>query len=194
MGWGLLSDRQLNAIKPFIAGLEVHDLGAGDLLLSHILLAAGADRVMAVDKHPDYPGSVISKGKKISRVNKCFDQYRGDIDVAFVSWPINGPTPGLVECVGRAKTLIYLGKNTDGSLCGTREFYHHMLHRALLVHIPERQNTLVVVGSRLHRMRTGTYEERAGFDTDNEYPWRGRKARDKRPGHAHGPATASRSS
>lgn len=141
--YGRLSDAQRELLRPFVADRIVHDLGAGSGALSLILLELGAAHVVAVDKEISLPHH-----NKITTVECYFDEYRSDdpIDTVLVSWPHNSSSPGLSFLVGLAKQVIYLGKNTDGSSCGTRELMVGLLSRPVLAHAPERQNTLTVYG------------------------------------------------
>ena len=54
MGYGRLYASQQVALKPFLEGRTVFDLGAGDLVLSHLLVELGAQKVVAIDKDGDY--------------------------------------------------------------------------------------------------------------------------------------------
>lgn len=141
--YGRLSDAQRELLRPFVAGRVVHDLGAGTGALSLILLELGAAHVVAIDKE-----LAPINSPKVTSVECYFDEYRSDdpIDTVLVSWIPNYPTPGLSFLASLAKQVIYLGKNTDGSSCGTRELMVGLLSRHVLAHAPERPNTLTVYG------------------------------------------------
>jgi len=85
--------------------------------------------------------------------------------VAFLSWPANHSMPGLFELLAPAQWIVYLGKNTDGSACGTPEFFSRMLYREVKFYVPEQPNSLIVYGSRLPQKRPPVGEERAAFNT-----------------------------
>lgn len=141
--FGRLSDAQRELLRPFVAGRVVHDLGAGSGALSLILLELGATHVVAIDKELG-----LQTHDLVTSVECYFDEYSSDdpIDTVLVSWIPNYPTPGLSFLASLAKQVIYLGKNTDGSSCGTRELMVGLLSRHVLAHAPERQNTLTVYG------------------------------------------------
>lgn len=142
MSNGKLSARQRELVKPVVEGETIHDLGAGDLSLAHVLIWLGAARVVAIDKQPMPDGADL----RIDRVTSYFNHYREPIQTAFVSWPINWADEGLVECVRRASIVIYLGSNMDGSACGATALWEHLSGRIILAHEPERSNTLIVYG------------------------------------------------
>jgi hypothetical protein len=158
--WG---QEQGDAIGRFVRDQVVHDLGCGDQVLSRALVRLGAARVMAVDASPptELPGA------EITTVRATFQEYLDgspQIDVAFVSWPLNFPEPALLCLVARARTVIYLGKCTDGVFCGWPGLFRHFLGRKLLAHVPHPVNTLCVYGEPLVKPREGELEERAGID------------------------------
>ena len=70
---------------------------------------------------------------------------------------------GLLQLLARAETIVYLGKNTDGSMCGFPAVFEHMVGRRLLAYVPHFRNTLVVVGARLTEPRAPQHEELAGL-------------------------------
>jgi len=98
-----------------------------------------------------------------------FRNYRPEsIDVAFASWPQNDEDTvrELLPLLERAATIVYLGKNTDGVMCGTSRLFHHLAGRVLLGYVPDRQNVLAIYGAPLGRQRAGAelrQEERAGL-------------------------------
>jgi hypothetical protein len=156
--YGEIKDDQKEAIRPFVRGRVVTDLGAFQLAYSHMLLELGAKAVIAVDK--EYPPE--SYDKRITCVTKLFKDYRAPIDVAFISWPANYGM-GLPQCITDAKKIIVISKNTDGTGCATPAFYTCLLYRKLLTYVPHRKNCLIVVGRKLKNRREMTGEERAGI-------------------------------
>jgi hypothetical protein len=172
---GFLSPKQVKALKPFVEGRTVHDLGAGDLILANQLWDMGAVRVYAIDKSqmPDTakPG--------VTPIVSYFSQYEGPfdkadrhevIDTAFVSWPVNWPEEGLVKLVSRSNFIIYLGKNTDGAACGDIRLFNVLVKREVLAHVPEYRNTLIVYGV-LEVERDLLPEERAACDPGRLYSY-----------------------
>ena len=161
--FGRPSQRQLQAIRHHVQGRHIHDLGAGDLKLSNELLRLGATGVTAIDRWY-IEGVVAPPDLRITLQGAYFGEL-GDLapDVAFVSWPINQDQPGLFKVMRAASPVIYLGKNTDGSMCGHPKMFQDMRGRELLAYIPELTNTLIVVGRPLAVPREPTGEERAGM-------------------------------
>lgn len=137
------------------------DLGAGSCELSEHLVRLGAAKVVAVDKQ--LPGRA-QQSPLIHYVQGYFEAL-SDLapDVAFVSWPVNQQQSGLFRILRNAKTVIYLGKNTDGSSCGHPDMFEDMLRRELKVYLPERQNSLIIAGKSILRPRKPVGEERAGI-------------------------------
>ena len=138
--YGRLTVEQRAALPRFITGRVVTDFGAGDGSLAVRLVALGAKEVVAVDKH------VIRFGvlPKIRPVMSNFDEFREPVDVAFVSWPQQFGTDALARVVAPASIVIYLGSNTDGTVCGHESFWQTLRHRRVMQHIPDRKNTLIV--------------------------------------------------
>lgn len=158
-GYGRLSSAQLEVLVEYTEGRVVHDLGAGSLGLARILRVHGACKVIAIDKEqispPDDPC--------IEVVWKIFSDYKKPIDTAVVSWPINRYDQGLLSLVDRARRVIYIGKNTDGSMCGWPGLFWSFLARELLAYVPDRRNVLIVYGDKLKALRRPVGEELAGL-------------------------------
>ena len=157
--YGFISQRQRDIIQRRVTGRTVTDLGAYCLEHSHTLLWLGASSVIAVDK-----GIMPDKhDMRIKKVRSYFHDYTAPISLAFVSWPINNDDKGLLALVQRAKQVIVLSKNTDGTACGFPGLYRHLTTRALLHYEPDPKNCLIVVGGKLLKPRKPTGEERAGM-------------------------------
>lgn len=138
--YGRLNARQEKALRPLIKDRVVHDLGAGDLQLTKRLVGFGARQVIAVDVL-DPRSVVVPPG--VQYVQSPFLDFKGEIDVAFISWPANHSSVGLSALARRAASVIYLGKNTDGSMCGTSDLFCHLVMRKVEVYVPDRVNTLI---------------------------------------------------
>lgn len=163
MSLASISLEQRTALREAVAGRLVHDLGAGDLKLSSKVLQLGAAHVVAVDKE-DCPRRVPHG----ITYRKClFKDFQDPIDVAFLAWPDNHNT-GVTPLVMRARRVVYLGKNTDGTMCGTGDLFIALLRRALLAYVPHRANTLIVCGDFLPAPREPTGEEAAGLSIMRE--------------------------
>jgi hypothetical protein len=122
------------ALANVVKGKIVHDLGAGDLELSRELLILGAREVYAIDKEPrpkprPWPKHLHYKQDYFANINRR-------LDIAFLSWPINHDV-NLFPLVTTAGIVAYLGKNTDGSMCGTPRLFEVMVRRELLAYVPD---------------------------------------------------------
>lgn len=160
MSYGKLLPDQIKALRPIIQGRHVHDLGAGDGELSLALLQLGAAKVTAVDRNkiPTAPGVECRQA--------YFENVRDAIDIAFVSWPSNRPDGGLLSLIRRAREVVYLGKNTDGTACGSRPFFRALQQREVRAYVPNRENTLIIYGADTGVLRRPTPEELAGLDLE----------------------------
>jgi hypothetical protein len=150
MSYGRLTAAQRAALRPFVEGKVVHDLGAGDGEMSLALVDLGAAQVIAVEEMHRNP-AFLGKGPRIRREVKRFKTYAATmpvfgvtIDVAFVSWPDNRVDEGLLALVNAARVVAYLGKNTDGTACGDPFFWASLTLRPVAAYEPDRSNTLIV--------------------------------------------------
>lgn len=164
--YGRLSNAQVDALRPFVAGRRVADLGAGQLNLSLALVAMGAAEVLAIDKR-EMPAV---QSPRLVLLRSQFGDVRLELDVAFLSWPPNYTTPGLLQLLSGAKTIVYLGKNSDGSACGTPALFSFFLRREVVCYVPERPNTMIVYGQRLEELRRPCGEEVGGLTNDGGLP------------------------
>lgn len=144
MAFGKISDAQWQVVRKHVDGLVVHDLGAFRCEHSLKLLALGAASVVAIDKE-----AMPHVDRRVSRVRTLFADYDGEIDVAFLAWPVNHYDRGLLRLTGAAKKVIYIGKNTDSSMAASPSFFHAMASRRVLAYVPEKPNTLIVYGDLL---------------------------------------------
>lgn len=158
--YGSLSKAQREVLGSVLKGQKVTDLGAGNCLRSLELLDLGAAKVIAIDKEPANP----QKRQGFTFVRSYFADYKGSRpDVAFLSWPPNHTCPGLLPIVKQAPMVIYLGKNTDGTACGSPELFWHLTSLEVIHYIPDRINTLIVYGNKqVEREPRG--EERAALE------------------------------
>lgn len=167
VGFGRLTLRQKVTLSLHVKGRVVHDLGAGDLELARLMLTLGAKRVHAIDRIEVARSSLLQKGLSYKRAY-FHDLPKTPMDVLFTSWPINHDS-GIVPHVERAGKVIYLGCNTGGSMCGMPDLFAAMIRRELLAYVPDRHNSLVIVGKHLEGPRAPTGEELAGLNIQSEY-------------------------
>jgi hypothetical protein len=157
MPHGQLNIPQLTALRPLVHGKVIHDLGAGDLGLALELLKLGAAKVIAIDKgynrtNEKYDSKSWNVPPEIEIRHQYFQDMNEEIDTAFVSWPANYDN-GLLRILMQTKTIIYLGKNTDGSACGTPDLFRYFATRKIDVHVPSRPNTLICYTDHLDEPR-----------------------------------------
>jgi hypothetical protein len=167
MSYGRLTPLQMNVLGAVIDRRAVTDLGAGSCALAVVMLGLGAKHVTCIDKELR---PIVRQNPNIWLRDCSFDTVSGDVDVAFVSWPMGDPT--LLPLVERAKTVVLLVKNTDGRNCGFPLLYAHTAFRELLAYVPDRANSLIVCEAPLKNgARMMTPEEHAGFDLTKIYSY-----------------------
>jgi hypothetical protein len=159
------------ALVKLVAKREVYDLGSGDGKRSRAALLLGAARVVAVDKDDVVRRATLLPG--ISRVQSTFAALvRKDpkIDVALVSWPwVHDHS--LLRLLERAKTVLYLGKNTDGVRCGSpqrtiqKALFSHLCAREVFDYVPTQIESLLAYGD-LVGPRALLPEEKAALSED----------------------------
>lgn len=163
--YGTLTDAQAEVVREVVCGRRIHDLGAGICTTyAKLMLEWGATEVVAIDKER-YEGA---PKPGLTIVQAYFEDYlkvhpNEPIDVAFVSWPSNYLNKGLTRFVELAKTVVYLGKNTDGTMCGDPHLFQYFLGRRLEKYIPDPRNSLIVLGETGVRFRFPQGEELAGL-------------------------------
>lgn len=182
---GHLNRFQEEAVRYYVKGQLVWDLGAGLLGWAHRLVSYGAKKVVAVDKiYRDRHENICNGNRTWGKVapagvalSSCtFRELATGIEdpnipVAFVSWPEStwSGTMGLELVTHHAQTVIYLGNNHDGTCCGSSIFWSYMRCRKVLCVLPSRVNTLIVYG-RTSELRDRLEEEVAGMDHNNVLP------------------------
>lgn len=147
MPFGMLTPEMEAALRPFVEGQTVWDLGAGDLTYAQKLLELGAARVWAVDKRIPY-GEIPERITFIKGYFQNIHELGVPISTLFLSWPCNASmaVPGLPTLARGVETVIYLGHNLDGTCCGTWPLWHDLTHREVLAHIPHPRNSFIVYG------------------------------------------------
>jgi hypothetical protein len=142
VGYGTLSKAQCKAVRPYVEGRTVHDIGAGDLEIAKRIIDLGAEHIVAVDKER----SPCLPSNRITRIWSTFEEFADPTPTSIISWPVTCGVPGLLRIIAGSETVIYLGKNTDGLVCGFQELWEHLSEREVLAHVPEKENTLIVYG------------------------------------------------
>jgi len=137
--------------------------------LTDALLELGASSVLGIEPKTN------KLGPNIVWYSQSFQEFANDLaqglvclpKMALVSWPLWNPLPGLVTLLEQVETVLYLGKNTDGTVCGPEDFWLHMLEREVLEHVPDRRNVLTVYGPVTGKppREPEIQEERAALDS-----------------------------
>jgi hypothetical protein len=168
-----LDARQGAEVARLVQGRKVWDLGAGSGQLAAWLCDQGAAAVEAVDR--DYAPPRCAPG--LVRPGLSFTAGRFDswepafsADVAFLSWPVNWAVSGLVQCLRRVPTCIYVGLNQRVSACGGPDLWSALLCRELLLDIPGKWGNLLVYGKRCSPRLPAADEERAALENWNVDP------------------------
>lgn len=163
---------QSRALEPYVLGRNVHDLGAGDLELSVRLIDLGARFVTAVDKRFMWNEKVPpGLPPRIEVVGSYFVDYamrEKSLDVAFISWPPQHAIEGLVTLACNATTVVYLGSNFGGTICGNKQLFQYFRKREVQIHLPHERNTLIVYGKHIDHRRVLLPEEYAGLNQDGK--------------------------
>lgn len=154
-----LTPAQLGVLKRAVRGKQVVDLGAGVWApLSGLCASLGARLVTAVEMHNFEVdrSTLISRGVRLYRgeIQEFMRTLDGkSIDVALISWPWLSMSPStVVRMLDRCRTVIYIGKNTDGVRCGGggepthRAFWRELLRRPVVEHASARIQTAIVYG------------------------------------------------
>lgn len=165
-----MTPEQKILLYPFVAGAEVHDLGAGDLRQCDDLLSLGVRSIIAVDKRYAHARRVGTPGR-IKITGDSFDEYAGRrprIDIAFVSWPEAYAPQALVDLVAPARLVVYIGSNFDGTVCGSHALWQHLVRRQVLVSVSAPSETLIVYGPIVDHPRRLLPEEYAGIRKDSD--------------------------
>lgn len=144
MGYGYLNPKQREALAQHVRGRHMTDYGCGDMALACDMLAMGAEHVLCIDKtqvhrKPPHVGITFRHG--------YFHEIDGTYPHLFLSWPVNYLQVEIVKAAVTAETVVYLGKNTDGSACGTPDLFEVLVRREILAYVPDRINTLIIYGS-----------------------------------------------
>ena len=182
-----LNDAQKLALAPIVKGKTVYDLGAGALGMADAMVRLGAGHVVAVDKdykdkftnHLNNCSKWKSGSPRISLQAETFEEFeqsnKKPIRTALLSWPWASTFLGfsgdaaLIRLLQNATHVIYIGKNFDGTHCGSNTLFNDFIQRHVVAHVPNRWNSLIIYGKRTSEPRELLPEERAVYS--NEILW-----------------------
>lgn len=166
MPYGHITPTMQREIANQVSGRVVYDLGAGDGEYSELLLESGAAVVVAVEKEDR--AAVFRIRRPDLKFQHCYFREVQipvtGIDTVFLAWPQNAPLHGLVEILGKAHTIMYLGQNSEdrGTSCGNRALFDYLRTREVLVEIQHLQNDFIVYGPG-YTLRAPLREEAEGL-------------------------------
>lgn len=179
---GILSEKQRAIVGSIVQGRTVADLGAGTGVLARELLVLGSERVYVVDKPELAP---YYNHPRLEKNLGWFEENTSAYEVVFASWPPQYGMRWFADIVRRAGTVVYLGANYGGVVCGPSDFWEHVLKREVLHHEPHPRNVLSVYGGRLVApCRAPLPEERAALDQAKIYSYEDLYGKEGR--HEHG--------
>jgi hypothetical protein len=158
--YGMLESWQEDRLRPFVHGRRLVDYGCGNLVFTLQVLALGARHVLAYDKERvSVPAEVRHR---LSFTQGCFLDRPPTMRTAIASWPYNTDT-GLDLRLTTAPRIIYVGRNTGGTVCGYVDFWLELFRREVLCYAPDEHNVLIVYGDYLTRRRKLMPEEYAAI-------------------------------
>lgn len=165
-GYYHLTEEQIVHLRKVVSGKTVADLGCGDGSLSEELAKAGATVVHAVDKDP-----ALIRHPRVVFHGSYFSQWKmpEDVQIAIVSWPQNNGLPGLAELLNRIGEVLYLGKNTDGTSCGSPSLFSDLIRRNVTTYLPDRRNVMIRYESRPRENYRVYHEELSALDPSRSY-------------------------
>lgn len=143
-----LNAAQEEALANWVEQSTVYDLGAGDTSLSRYM-SLFARHVHAVDKDLRKPDKVPPN---VTCYPTTFQKFKAPkaIDCAVISWPPNYTCLGLLDLVKMASRVVYIGRNTGATACGTPELFLHLTRRMLAVEVRDEHNCLHCYGAVQH--------------------------------------------
>lgn len=84
-----------------------------------------------------------------------------------VSWPINYKIEGIDNWLIKASKIIYIGCNTDGTMCGDIVLWKYLTSIDLIDHLLFRDNTALAYINRKVNRHLPHHEEYAGLQNNN---------------------------
>jgi len=161
-----LTNDQADYLRGIVAGKVVADLGCGDGSLAVTMANMGAAAVHAVDKAP-----VCIRHRGVVVHQSYFDRWTmpEGVHVAVVSWPHNSGLPGIPKLLRGVPDVIYIGKNTDGTSCGSGAMFALLIRRTTLRYIPDPRNVMIHYGNEPRPDRALHHEEIAAITQASLY-------------------------
>lgn len=152
-----MTPEQADYVKNAVRGTKIDDIGCGYSPFRPIVHPSGCD-YLGIDKEKISHGNVIQFD-----LSKPCPHLR--YDIALVSWPLNRRSIAWHLFLRRYKEIIYIGKNTDGIVCGDPEFWEIVGKREILKVIPDPAETLIHYGEKPRANQPRPAEEAAAEAT-----------------------------
>ena len=148
--WTRATPAQLRLIEAFCAGKEIVDLGGRDGSFACHLLSAGARRATNLD-HSKGLHRIIAKNLThhagtFAGYHAAFPNRRWDVGI--LSWPVKFASiiGAVIPILNNCETVVYLGKNSASTQCGSRDLWEHLTGRDLLTHIERNVASVLIYG------------------------------------------------
>lgn len=173
-GYGRFTEKQQSIMRAHIAGARVLYPGSGWGHKAEVLIGLGADHVTCIEKEQTcFSKNPIYRHKKVEAVRDYVEELEIEAfegkDVLLLSWvqPYRFPaTAEIFERFDKIPKIVYLGKNTDGTQCGSPALYSYLLTREVLHYVPARENTMIIYGA-AKVLREPYPEEVAGLGSNS---------------------------
>ena len=160
----LLRPKQMRALRPYVCGRAVVDWGCGFSQMTIDLLdTLGASSVVAVDKDGWVQKAWENEGIEEPRLKFIHSYFEHLVDrelgadaVSLLSWPLNRPLRGLLECISVSDRVIYIGINDNMTVCGWAGLFEHFKRRPIELLAPSDvgNSDLIVYGPLGSSIRT----------------------------------------
>jgi hypothetical protein len=148
--WTRATPAQMRLIEAFCAGKEIIDLGGRDGSFACHLLSAGARKAMSLDHSKGLPRIIA---KNLTHHVATFAGYHAAFpnrrwDVGIVSWPVKFASiiGGVIPILNNCETVVYLGKNSASTQCGSRDLWENLTDRELVKHIERNVASVLIYG------------------------------------------------
>lgn len=174
--YGSLMSWQEDRLRPFVRGRRLVDYGCGNLEFTLQVLGLGARHVLAYDKERAVVPAELRH--RLSFTQGCYLDRPPSTRTAIVSWPYNTDT-GIDLRLHTAPRVIYVGRNTGGTVCGYVDFWLELFRREVLCYAPDEHNVLIVYGDYLEKRRKLKPEEYAAIAQRSYLTYEDAHARDE---------------
>ena len=166
--WTRATAAQLRWIEAFCTGKEIIDLGGRDGSFAYYLLSKGAKKATSLD-HSKRLHRIIAENLTphigtFADFHSAFPNRRWDVGI--MSWPVKFASliGAVIPILDNCKTVVYLGKNSASTQCGSRDLWEYLVNRELLKHSERKAANMLIYGDT---------ERTAGITTEEEWGLKG---------------------